>query len=76
MPLLFCRVVQKDHIRFRVSGAGFVPIFCNTNIYDEIIRVKNEDAFQTARRMAREEGLLVGISSGAVTCSFAGGKPC
>ena len=46
-------------------GAGFVPDILNTKIYDEIIRVKNEDAFQTARRMAREEGLLVGISSGA-----------
>ena len=46
-------------------GAGFVPEVLNTQIYDEIIRVKNEDAFQTARRMAREEGLLVGISSGA-----------
>ena len=48
-------------------GAGFVPDILNTQIYDEIIRVKNEDAFQTARRMAREEGLLVGISSGAAT---------
>ncbi|HLO30911.1 MAG TPA: cysteine synthase A [Anaerolineales bacterium] len=48
-------------------GAGFVPEVLNTRIYDEIIRVKNEDAFQTARRMAREEGLLVGISSGAAT---------
>ncbi len=37
----------------------------NTKIYDEIIRVKNDDAFETARRMAKEEGLLVGISSGA-----------
>ena len=48
-------------------GAGFVPAILNTEIYAEIIRVKNEDAFQTARRMAREEGLLVGISSGAAT---------
>lgn len=48
-------------------GAGFVPDILNTKIYDEIIRVKNEDAFQTARRLAREEGLLVGISSGAAT---------
>ena len=48
-------------------GAGFIPDVLNTRIYDEIIRVKNEDAFQTARRMAREEGLLVGISSGAAT---------
>jgi cysteine synthase len=46
-------------------GAGFVPDVLNTKIYDEIIRVKNDDAFTTARRAAREEGLLVGISSGA-----------
>jgi cysteine synthase A len=46
-------------------GAGFVPAVLNTKIYDEIITVKNEDAFSTARRMATEEGLLVGISSGA-----------
>jgi cysteine synthase A len=46
-------------------GAGFVPAILNTTIYDEIIRVKNDDAFATARRAAREEGLLVGISSGA-----------
>ena len=48
-------------------GAGFVPDILNIKIYDEIIRVKNEDAFQTARRLACEEGLLVGISSGAAT---------
>jgi cysteine synthase A len=46
-------------------GAGFVPEILNTKIYDEIIRVKNDDAFTTAKRLAREEGLLVGISSGA-----------
>jgi len=46
-------------------GAGFVPDVLNTEVYDEIVRVKNDDAFKTARRMAREEGLLVGISSGA-----------
>jgi len=48
-------------------GAGFIPDVLNTEIYDEVIRVKNDDAFHTARRMAREEGLLVGISSGAAT---------
>ena len=48
-------------------GAGFVPDVLNTDICDEIIRVKNDDAFEVARRMAREEGLLVGISSGAAT---------
>lgn len=46
-------------------GAGFVPDVLNTSIYDEIIRVKNDDAFEIARRMAKEEGILVGISSGA-----------
>ncbi len=46
-------------------GAGFVPDILNTQIYDEIIRVKNDDAFDFARRAAKEEGLLVGISSGA-----------
>ena len=46
-------------------GAGFVPEVLNTRIYDEVVRVTNDDAFATARRAAREEGLLVGISSGA-----------
>ncbi|GIZ53112.1 cysteine synthase A [Noviherbaspirillum aridicola] len=46
-------------------GAGFVPDILNTKIYDEVVRVKNDDAFEFARRAAREEGLLVGISSGA-----------
>jgi len=46
-------------------GAGFVPDILNTNVYDEIITVKNEEAFETARRAAKEEGILGGISSGA-----------
>jgi cysteine synthase A len=46
-------------------GAGFVPGILDTSIYDEIVQVANDDAFATARRMAKEEGLLVGISSGA-----------
>ncbi|HEX3054269.1 MAG TPA: cysteine synthase A, partial [Aggregatilineaceae bacterium] len=50
-------------------GAGFIPQVLNTQIYDEIVRVKNEDAFRTARRAAAEEGLLVGISSGAAIWS-------
>lgn len=50
-------------------GAGFVPSILNTDVYDEIVRVKNADAFDIARRMATEEGLLVGISSGAAVWS-------
>ena len=46
-------------------GAGFVPDTLNTEIYDEIITVSNEDAFATGRTLARKDGLLVGISSGA-----------
>ncbi|HHU07063.1 MAG TPA: cysteine synthase A [Clostridiaceae bacterium] len=48
-------------------GAGFVPHVLDTSIYDEIIRVKNEDAFRTGRDLAHMEGILVGISSGAAT---------
>jgi len=46
-------------------GAGFVPKVLNTEIYDEVIQVSNENAFQTAKDIGRQEGLLVGISSGA-----------
>lgn len=46
-------------------GAGFVPEILNTKIYDQIIQVKNQDAFDTGREIARTEGVLVGISSGA-----------
>ncbi len=46
-------------------GAGFVPDTLDTKVYDEIITVENEDAFATGRALARQEGLLVGISSGA-----------
>lgn len=48
-------------------GAGFVPDILNTKVYDEIITVKNEEAFATARELSKSEGLLVGISSGAAT---------
>lgn len=58
---------QKGPHVIQGIGAGFVPDVLNTKIYDEIVRVKNDDALETARRMAREEGLLVGISSGAAT---------
>ena len=46
-------------------GAGFVPDTLDTKIYDEVIPVSNENAFETGRKIARNEGLLVGISSGA-----------
>ena len=46
-------------------GAGFVPEVLNTEIYDEVIQVKDEDAFEAAKLFARTEGILTGISSGA-----------
>ncbi len=58
---------QKGPHPIQGIGAGFVPDVLNTQIYDEIVRVKNDDAFDIARRLAKEEGLLVGISSGAAT---------
>ena len=58
---------KKSTHKIQGLGAGFIPDVLNVKIYDEIIRVKDEDAMDTARRMAREEGLLVGISSGAAT---------
>lgn len=58
---------QKGPHKIQGIGAGFVPAVLNTQIYDEIIRVTDDNAMYTARRMAREEGLLVGISSGAAT---------
>jgi cysteine synthase len=48
-------------------GAGFIPSLLDTKIYDEVIRVSNEDAFATARRLAREEAIFAGISSGSIT---------
>lgn len=50
-------------------GAGFVPEVLNTEIYDEIIKVQNEDAFTQAKLLAKKEGVLVGISSGAALCA-------
>jgi cysteine synthase A len=56
---------QKGPHPIQGIGAGFVPGVLNTDIYDEIVRVKAEDAFSTARAVAAKEGILVGISSGA-----------
>ena len=46
-------------------GAGFVPTVLNTNVYDRVVRVTNDDAFAASRLLARKEGISVGISSGA-----------
>jgi len=46
-------------------GAGFIPKVLNTEVYDEIIQISNDEAFQTAREIAKKEGLLVGISAGS-----------
>ena len=58
-------VLSKGTPKIQGIGAGFVPDTLNTEIYDEIIAVENEDAFATGRKLAQIEGLLVGISSGA-----------
>lgn len=56
---------QKGSHPIQGIGAGFIPDVLNTKIYDEVVRVKNEDALETSRKTAKEEGILVGISSGA-----------
>lgn len=61
-------VLSEGHAgphRIQGIGAGFVPDVLDTQIYDEVIRVRDEDAFETGRAVARKEGVLVGISSGA-----------
>jgi cysteine synthase len=58
---------EKGKHKIQGIGAGFVPEVLNTDIFDEVIRVKDEDAYNTARQMPQQEGLLVGISAGAAT---------
>ena len=55
--------------RIQGIGAGFVPQVLNTEVYDEIITVENDEAFKTSREIARTEGVLVGISSGAAAAA-------
>jgi cysteine synthase A len=56
---------QKGSHMLQGIGAGFIPEILNTRIYDEVVLVKNDEALDIARRMGKEEGILVGISSGA-----------
>lgn len=58
---------QKGKHPLMGLGPGFIPEILNTEIYDEIIQVTGKDGFETARKLANQEGLLVGISSGAAT---------
>ncbi|MGO2637845.1 MAG: cysteine synthase A [Enterococcus viikkiensis] len=58
-------VGQSGPHKIQGIGAGFVPSILNTNIYDEVLPVKSSDAMETAREIAKKEGILVGISSGA-----------
>jgi cysteine synthase A len=58
---------QPSPHRQQGIGAGFIPSILDTKTYDEVVRVTNEDAIATARRLAREEAIFGGISSGSIT---------
>ncbi|MCX8130560.1 MAG: cysteine synthase A [Clostridia bacterium] len=60
---------HSPYNRIQGIGAGFIPKVLNMEIVDEIIKVRNDDAFDVCRRVAKKEGLLVGISSGAALCA-------
>ena len=62
---LFYQAAKKARTQFKALVQGLSHQYSNTDIYDEVIKVANEDAFSVARDMAAKEGLLVGISSGA-----------
>ena len=60
---------EPGYHKIQGIGAGFVPEILDTSVYDEVIRVTDEEAASYTRRLAREEGILVGISAGANTCA-------
>ena len=58
-------MVNPVRIKFKESALDLCQVFLNINIYDEVLPVKSNDAMETAREIAKKEGILVGISSGA-----------
>jgi cysteine synthase A len=58
---------QPSPHRQQGIGAGFIPSILDTKVYDEVVRVSNDDAIATTRRLVREEGIFAGISSGSIT---------
>ena len=67
-PLLSTGIAGKHQIQG--IGAGFIPATLNTKIYDSVITVEDEEAFEAARSLARHEGILAGISSGVLSRGF------